>query len=73
MTGPATGPVTSLATSIEVWVDAEGLVRKVSGVPQLGAETITVVRTDGAAWVPNYPAPEFVQPLTAATLVELGI
>ena len=69
----ATGPVTSLATSIEVWVDAEGLVRKVSGVPQLGAETITVVRTDGAAWVPNYPAPEFVQPLTAATLVELGI
>jgi hypothetical protein len=45
----------------------------VSGIPQLGAETITVVRTDGAAWVPNYPAPEFVQPLTAATLVEFGI
>ena len=66
-------PVSSLATSIEVWVDAQGLVRKVSGVPQLGAETITVVRTDGAAWVPNYPSPEFVQPLTAATLVELGI
>jgi hypothetical protein len=70
---PAADPVTSLVTSIEVWVDAQGLVRKVSGVPQLGAETITVVRTDGAAWVPNYPSPEFVQPLTAATLVELGI
>ncbi len=66
-------PTTSLVTSIEVWVDSEGLVRKVSGVPQLGAETITVIRTDSAAWVPNYPTPEFVQPLTAATLVELGI
>ena len=69
-TGPA---ATSLTTSIEVWVDAQGLVRKVSGVPQLGAETITVVRADGAAWVPDYPTPDFVQPLTAATLVELAI
>ncbi len=70
---PESEPTTSLVTSIEVWVDSEGLVRKVSGVPQLGAETITVIRTDSAAWVPNYPTPEFVQPLTAATLVELGI
>jgi hypothetical protein len=69
----AADPVTSLTTSIEVWVDAQGLVRKVSGVPQLGAETITVVRTDVAAWVPNYPSPEYVQPLTASKLVELGI
>jgi hypothetical protein len=63
----------SLTTSIEVWVDAQGLVRKVSGIPQLGAETITVIRTDSAAWVPEYPSPEYVQPLTAATLVVLGI
>ena len=69
----AVDPTTSLATSIEIWVDAQGIVRKVSGVPQLGAETITVVRTDSAAWVPNYPTPEFVQPLTASALVELGI
>jgi hypothetical protein len=73
-TEPTTGPsTTSLTTSIEVWVDRQGIVRKVSGVPQLGAETITVVRTDGAAWVPDYPSPEYVQPLTAASLVELGI
>ena len=71
--GSTASATTSLTTSIEVWVDREGIVRKVSGVPQLGAETITVLRTDETAWVPEYPAPEYVQPLTAASLVELGI
>jgi hypothetical protein len=45
----------------------------VSGAPQLGADTITVVSTNSAAWVPAYPAPEIVQPLTASALVLLGI
>lgn len=61
------------ATNIEIWVDAQGLVRQVSGAPQLGADTITVVSTNSAAWVPAYPAPELVQPLTASALVRLGI
>jgi hypothetical protein len=60
-------------TSIQIWVDAQGLVRQVSGAPQLGADTITVVSTNSAAWVPAYPAPEVVQPLTASALVLLGI
>lgn len=65
---PATGPI-----QIEVWVDADGLVRQVSGAPQLGAETITVVRTTPEAWIPQYPTPEQIATLTASALVDLGL
>jgi hypothetical protein len=65
---PATGII-----EIEVWIDAGGLVRQVTGAPQLGAETITVMRTSADAWIPKYPTPEEIAPLTATALVDLGI
>ncbi len=40
-----TGPVTLLSIALGAW-DANGLVRKVSGVPQLCAGGITIVQND---------------------------
>jgi hypothetical protein len=65
---PALGPI-----QIELWIDGNGLVRQVTGAPQLGAETITVMRTSANAWIPDYPTPEEIAPLTASALVDLGI
>ena len=79
---PATGAVadpapgsTPVARSIqfEVWIDGEGLVRQVKGAPQLGAETITILSTSAEPWIPDYPAPEEIAPLTASALVDLGL
>lgn len=67
-TAPATGMI-----EIEIWVDGDGLVRQVSGAPQLGAEMITVVRTSADAWIPNYPEPGEIATLTASALVDLGL
>jgi len=60
-------------TEVEIWVDGSGLVRQISGAPQLGAETITVVETSSEAWVPEFPVLDGVLPLTASALVELGL
>lgn len=70
--GAATNAPSS-TIQIEVWIDGEGLVRQVSGAPQLGAETITVVSTSAEAWIPDYPTASMLSPLTASALVELGI
>lgn len=74
---PPVEPVEALPTSgptqIEIWVDADGLIRQVSGAPQLGADTITIVRTSSESWVPQYPSPEEITTLTASALVDLGI
>ncbi len=67
---PAPVPTT---IEIEVWIDGEGLVRQVTGAPQLGAETITVVRTSSDAWIPDYPTASAIAPLTASALVDLGL
>ena len=77
----ATGvAVTSAATAppvgtiaIEIWIDGNGLVRQVTGAPQLGAQTITILRTSAEAWIPQYPTPDEIAPLTASALVELGV
>ncbi len=70
----ATGaPGAAPTISLEVWIDGDGLVRQVVGAPQLGAETITVVRTTGDAWIPTYPTPAEIAPLTASALVDLGL
>ncbi|MGB3736170.1 MAG: hypothetical protein WA964_14525, partial [Ilumatobacter sp.] len=70
----ATGAAGAAPTiSLEVWIDGDGLVRQVVGAPQLGAETITVVRTTGDAWIPTYPTPAEIAPLTASALVDLGL
>jgi hypothetical protein len=69
-------PATAAAAApvqIEIWVDANGLVRQITGAPQLGAEKITVVSTTDQAYVPPFPPQEQVLPLTASVLVELGM
>ena len=58
---------------LEIWVDSTGVIRKLTGAPQFGAETITVLGTDSTAWIPQYPSAEMIRPLTADSLVELGI
>ncbi len=66
-------PPAAPTTQIEVWVDGNGLIRQVTGAPQLGAQTITVVTTSAEAWIPEYPTPAEIAPLTASALVDLGI
>jgi hypothetical protein len=69
--GAAAGPVGTI--QIEIWVDSNGLVRQISGAPQLGAEMITVLSTSDQAFVPTFPSQEQVLPLTASALVDLGM
>ena len=74
-TAPDPGRAVSPAdtTTIELWIDADGLIRRASGAPQLGAETITVLNTSTEAWIPPYPEADGVLPLTASALVQLGL
>ena len=58
---------------VEIWIDGQGVVRKTTGAPQLGAETITVLETSADPWLPEYPSPDLLQPLTAETLLVLGL
>lgn len=66
-----TDPVGEL--EVELWVDSAGVVRKSVMPPALGGETITVVSTSPEAWLPVFPTPEMVRPLTASTLFTLGL
>lgn len=66
-------PVAGAAVRMEVWIDGEGLVRQVTGVPSLGADTITIVRTSPDSWIPDYPMASEIAPLTASALVDLGL
>lgn len=58
---------------IELWIDGDGLIRQMTGAPQLGANTITVLATSADAWIPDYPSAGAIAPLTASALVDLGI
>jgi hypothetical protein len=68
-----TDPTRAGEVQIEIWVDSNGLIRQITGAPQLGAEIITVNSTSEQAYIPTFPGPELVQPLTASALVELGM
>lgn len=70
---PVVAPPASGSIQIELWIDGDGLIRQVSGAQQLGAETITIVRTTSDAWIPDYPTPDQIATLTASALVDLGI
>jgi hypothetical protein len=59
--------------SMEIWVDATGLVRKSVMPAELGGETITVTSVSPDAFQPIFPTPEGVQPLTAQVLFHLGL
>lgn len=71
-------PVTHLVLQVngapvEIWVDNDGLVRKQIRETTLGTETTTVTDVSAEAWLPEFPQPDQVQPITAAGLVELGL
>ena len=59
--------------SMEIWVDATGLVRKSVMPAELGGETITVTSVSPDAFQPIFPTPDAVQPLTAQVLFHLGL
>ena len=59
--------------TMEIWVDASGIIRQSVMPPELGGETITVTSVSGDAWEPPFPTPDAVQPLTTQALFRLGI
>ncbi len=59
--------------TMEIWIDAAGIVRKSIMPVELGAETITVTSVSSEPWQPIFPTPEMLQPLTASSLLELGL
>jgi hypothetical protein len=69
-----TGSTGDLApVTIELWIDANGIVRKLVEPAELGGRTITVVSLTSEAFNPAFPLPESTMPLTAAQLVELTL
>ena len=59
--------------TIEMWVDANGLIRKLVEPPSMGGETITVTSLSPDAFTPTFPAPEVVAPGSAEQLVDFAL
>jgi hypothetical protein len=74
---PAWTPPRGLAgaepVSIEIWIDSRGLIRQLITPVALGGETVTVLAISADAWIPEFPAEEQIEPLTASALVKLGL
>ena len=66
-------PTTGTSVSLELWIDARGLIRQLASPDVLGDETLTVTAVSPDEWVPAFPLEEQVQPLTASALVDLGL
>ena len=58
---------------LELWIDGQGVVRRSAGAAALGAADVTILETGSEPWVPDYPSDDQVLPMTAATLLDLGI
>ncbi|MET0911062.1 MAG: hypothetical protein ABWZ99_16470 [Ilumatobacteraceae bacterium] len=58
--------------TIEVWVDSNGLIRKLVEPGGISA-TVTVTALSPDPFNPTFPAPEVVSPLTAGQLVDLAL
>jgi hypothetical protein len=56
--------------TLEIWVDANGMIRKLAEPPSMGGRTITVTSLSSDPFSPTFPAPEVVTPLTAEQLVD---
>ena len=54
-------PETIEPMTIEMWVDTNGLIRKLVEPPSMGGETITVTSLSPDAFTPAFPAPEVVR------------
>jgi hypothetical protein len=59
--------------TLEMWVDSNGMIRKLVEPASMGGRSITVTSLSGDAFSPTFPAPEAVVPLTADQLVDLAL
>jgi hypothetical protein len=58
---------------IEVWVDSNGMIRKLVEPAEISKATVTVTALSPDPFSPSFPAPEAVTPLTAGQLVDLAL
>jgi hypothetical protein len=71
---PTTHLVIDLAgEQLEVWVDQAGIVRQQVTTTAIGRRTVTVQEVSAESWIPEFPAPDQTQPITASALATLGI
>lgn len=59
--------------TVEVWVDANGMIRKLVEPAEFGNAAVTVTSLSPDAFSPTFPAPEVVTPLTAGQLIDLAL
>jgi hypothetical protein len=59
--------------AVEVWVDANGMIRKLVEPESMGGRTVTVTSLSPDGYNPTFPAPEVVTPMTAGQLVALAL
>ncbi len=69
----STGRAAPETISIEMWIDARGLIRQLITSTPGGDETLTVTMVSADEWLPEFPALEQIEPLTASALVKLGL
>ncbi len=74
----ASAPVPPTATTatpvrLELWIDARGAIRQLITPDELGGERLTVTMISPDSWIPEFPAPEQIEPITAAAIVKLGL
>jgi hypothetical protein len=71
---PTTHLVIDLAgEQLEVWVEQAGIVRQQVTTTAIGRRTVTVQEVSAESWIPEFPAPDQTQPITASALATLGI
>jgi hypothetical protein len=59
--------------TVEVWVDANGMIRKLVEPAEISTATVTVTAVSPDPFTPTFPAPEVVSPLNAGQLVDLAL
>ncbi len=69
----ASTPEAVAPVRVELWVDANGIIRKLIEPAELGGGTLTVVSVSDEAFNPTFPAAEAVVPLTASYLVDFAL
>ncbi len=66
-------PVTHEPVTIEMWVDDNGMIRKLVEPASMGGTTVTVTDLLESAYTPVFPVPEVVTPMAAEQLVDFAL